>query len=170
MIIQMKSPSQYTIPIKQLPTTDDFETNVGIVVSNYYTEIAERLLSGCLNIISERPTIGHEVFRVMGTWEVPVVAKGLIESNRFGAIIALGCVIRGETSHYDYICLEVSRALMDITLQFTVPVGFGILTVDTYDQAIERSSLKQDDNNKGADAALAVIQSAYTIAGIRQDS
>jgi len=170
--MQSASEPQHNVPIEEYASVDDLEINAGIVVSNYYSQIAERLLTGCLDVLKPRPTVSYEVFRVMGTWEVPVVAKSLVETNRIGGIIALGCVIRGDTSHYDYICQETSRALMNIAMEFTIPVGFGILTVDTFEQALDRSGLgkKKTESNKGAEAALAVIQSAYSIAGIRQES
>jgi len=128
----------------------------GIVVSEYYPEISDRLLSGAVEVLRLH-SIKSEVYRVSGAWEVPFVTRVMVKSGKYRGIIALGCVIRGETSHFDYLCDHSARALMDISMEFTLPIGFGILTVENESQAIARSQLGPNARNKGAEAAEAVI-------------
>ncbi|MDE0310188.1 MAG: 6,7-dimethyl-8-ribityllumazine synthase [Acidiferrobacterales bacterium] len=129
----------------------------GIVVSNYYPAISDRLLSGALNVL-ESHSINSEVCHVDGAWEVPFVTRVMVGSGNYQGMIALGCVIRGETAHFDYLCDHSARALMDISMEFTIPVGFGILTVENEEQATARSQLRgRNPRNKGSEAAQAVI-------------
>ncbi len=128
----------------------------GIVVSEYYPEISDRLLSGALEILKLH-SIKSDVYRVGGAWEVPFVTRVKAKSGGYQGMIALGCVIRGETSHYDHLCDHSARALMDISMEFMIPIGFGILTVENEQQAVARSQLGPSARNKGAEAAEAVI-------------
>jgi 6,7-dimethyl-8-ribityllumazine synthase len=107
-----------------------------------------------------------EVVRVPGAFETPLAIKKLASSRRFQALIALGCVIRGATPHFDYVAGEASRGIANISLADEIPIGFGILTVDTIEQAIERAGTKA--GNKGADAALAAIQMATVLRQLEQ--
>ena len=166
----MQTSNDVEVRVEEESSHSAVAMNFGVVVSDYYTEIADGLLSGVLHKIKQHSNFTYEVVRVEGAWELPVVAKTLLESERFQGIVALGCVIRGETSHFDYICENCSRALMDISTKFTTPIGFGILTADNMNQAVARSRAEQLDLNKGAEAAVAVIRSAYAIASIRQES
>ncbi|MDY2617049.1 MAG: 6,7-dimethyl-8-ribityllumazine synthase, partial [Treponema succinifaciens] len=93
---------------------------------------------------------------VPGAFEIPVAAKKMAESKKYDAIICLGAVIRGATSHYDYVCAEVSKGIAQVSLQTGLPVMFGVLTTDTIDQAIERAGTKA--GNKGYDCALGAIE------------
>lgn len=128
----------------------------GVVVSEYYPEISDRLLSGALEVLKLH-SIKSDVYRVGGAWEVPFVTRMKAKSCGYQGMIALGCVIRGETSHYDHLCDHSARALMDISMEFTIPIGFGILTVENEQQAVARSQLGPNARNKGAEAAEAVI-------------
>jgi 6,7-dimethyl-8-ribityllumazine synthase len=107
-----------------------------------------------------------EVVRVPGAFETPLAIKKLAASRRYQALIALGCVIRGATAHFDYVAGEASRGISHVSLTEEIPVGFGILTVDTIEQAIERAGTK--GGNKGADAALAAIQMANVLRQLEQ--
>ena len=140
---------------------------LGIVVSDYYTSISEGLLSGAFDVLNQHNGVQSETVRVSGAWEIPLIVKIMAESGQFHGIIALGCVIRGETAHFDYICEQCSFALMNVGLDYGIPVGFGILTADTKDQAVYRSRRNQP-NNKGAEAAEAVMSSVDVIAKLRQ--
>ena len=131
-------------------SADQRMVRIGIVISDFYSDISDQLLAGALHILKKHPQIQYEVVRVAGTWEIPVLAKAMAQSGRFLGLIALGCVIRGETSHYDHLCQQSSSALMSISMEFTFPVGLGILTVEDMHQAKVRSNSKDFSKNKGA--------------------
>ena len=124
-----------------------------IVSANYYTEISRNLELGAINILRE---IGYEyeVINVPGCFEIPYLIKKNIDI--FNGFISLGCIIKGETYHFEVIANEVSRKIMDLSVDFNVPIGFGILTCYNLEQAKIRSDIKQ--KNKGQEAALACIQ------------
>ena len=150
-------------------SADHRMVRIGIVISDFYSDISDQLLAGALHILKKHPQIQYEVVRVAGTWEIPVLAKSMAQSGRFLGLIALGCVIRGETSHYDHLCQQSSSALMSISMEFTFPVGLGILTVEDMHQAKVRSNSKDFSKNKGAEAATAVIGAIYAVASVRQE-
>ncbi len=138
---------------------------IGIIVSRFNAPITENLLSGALKAFQENKVTSEntEVFFVPGAFEIPVVLKKLCRKNqenkKFDAFIAIGCVIKGETAHFDYICDSVSNSINRITCKYEVPVGFCVLTCYTAQQAYERSGMPPDaDNNKGYESALTVIQ------------
>ena len=148
------------------PMIEGDTVGIGIVVSDYYPDISKRLLSGALKVLKSSSRINTEVIRVEGAWEIPVVVGAMMQSNRFSGMVALGCVIRGETAHFDYLCDQCARALMDLSLKFMIPVGFGILTVESEDQAWERT---KQTRNKGAEAAVAVVRAIDAIAQASHD-
>ena len=131
---------------------------IGIVVSRFNDFISERLLQGALDCLLRHGVSEKEitVARVPGALEIPVAAQRLARSKRFDAVICVGCVIRGETSHYDQVCGEVARGVAAVALETGLPVTFGVLTTENLHQAIERAGAK--DGNKGWDAALAAIE------------
>jgi 6,7-dimethyl-8-ribityllumazine synthase len=130
----------------------------GIVVSRFNSMITERLLDGAKDcLIRHGAADGDlEVARVPGSWEIPLAVKWLADGRRHDAILALGCVIRGGTPHFDYVAAEVTKGSASVQLQTGVPVALGVLTTDTIEQAIERAGTKH--GNKGAEAALAAIE------------
>jgi len=130
----------------------------GIAVSRFNSFITERLLTAALDAL-ERAGAGSkdvEVVRVPGSFELPLTSKKLAQTGKYDALIAIGCVIRGETAHYDYVCSETSRGLQLAQMDTGVPVIFCVLTVDTLEQAIDRAGLK--GGNKGFEAGLAAIE------------
>jgi len=140
----------------------------GIVASRFNDFIVDRLLGAAIDTLTKHgvtPT-DIEVVRVPGAFETPLVIKRLAATRRFNALIALGCVIRGATPHFDYVAGEASRGIAQLSLAHDVPIGFGVLTVDTIEQAIERAGTK--GGNKGADAALAAIQMATLLKKMEQ--
>lgn len=143
--------------------------NIGIVISDYYKDISQGLLAGALSVLDGYSGIQYEVARVFGAWEIPLATQTMARTERFQGIIALGCVIRGETSHFDYLCQQCSSALMAISLDCNLPISFGVLTVETYGQAQRRSGTKDMSKNKGCEAATGVIGSLHTVAEIRQN-
>lgn len=125
-----------------------------IIISPYYDQVADFLKSGATKALAAAD-IDFDVVEVPGALEIPLAIKLAIESDKYELYIALGCVIRGETSHYDIVCNESARGLSMLSLAHNAPIGNGILTCDTRDQAIVRADPLQ--KNKGADAANAAI-------------
>jgi 6,7-dimethyl-8-ribityllumazine synthase len=132
----------------------------GVVVSRFNSFITERLLAAALDALERAGAADEqvEVLHVPGSFELPLAAKKLAASGRYGAIIAIGCVLRGETSHYDYVCSETARGLQLAQMDTGVPVIFCVLTCDTLEQAIDRAGL--NGGNKGWEAGLAAIEMA----------
>jgi 6,7-dimethyl-8-ribityllumazine synthase len=130
----------------------------GIVVSRFNSFITERLLSAAVDALERAGAVSKDVdvVRVPGAFELPLTSKKLAQTGKYDALIAIGCVIRGETAHYDYVCSETSRGLQLAQMDAGVPVIFCVLTVDTLEQAIDRAGLKS--GNKGFDAGLAAIE------------
>jgi 6,7-dimethyl-8-ribityllumazine synthase len=125
-----------------------------IVCSRFYPEIGEVLAKGAMTLLDEKGA-PHETIWVPGAFEVPAAIRFAISSGKYDGYVALGCVIRGETTHYDYVCGESARGLMDLCLQHQAAIGYGILTVETMEQAWERAYT--DRGNKGRDAAEACL-------------
>ncbi len=142
-------------------------TRFGIAVARFNSFISERLLEGALDALTRHgaDAANIEVVRVPGAFEMPLVLKAMAESKKYDALIALGCVIRGETPHFEYVAGECSRGVAQVSMQYHLPVGFGVLTVDTIEQAIERAGAKA--GNKGADAALTVIEMVNLLKKLR---
>jgi 6,7-dimethyl-8-ribityllumazine synthase len=132
----------------------------GIVVSRFNSFITERLLTAAVDALERAGAAGKDVdvVRVPGSFELPLTAKKLAATGRFDALIAIGCVIRGETSHYDYVCSETARGLQLAQMDTGVPIMFCVLTCDTLEQAIDRAGLK--GGNKGFEAGLGAIEMA----------
>lgn len=132
----------------------------GIVVSRFNSFITERLLAAALDALERAGAASKavDVVRVPGSFELPLVSKKLALSGQYDALIAIGCVIRGETSHYDYVCSETARGLQLAQMDSGVPIVFCVLTCDTLEQAIDRAGLK--GGNKGFEAGLAAIEMA----------
>jgi 6,7-dimethyl-8-ribityllumazine synthase len=128
-----------------------------IAVATFYDELAERLLSGAKGAF-EAEGAATEVFEVPGAYELPLAASYAAATGRFDGVACLGAVIRGETDHYDYVCAEAARGIMQVQLQTGVPCAFGVLTVENMDQALARSGGGKRD--QGRHAAEAVIRLA----------
>jgi 6,7-dimethyl-8-ribityllumazine synthase len=131
---------------------------IGIVLSRFNEFISGRLLEGALDALHK---LGGEdsdvsIFKVPGSFEVPGIAKKLARSKKYDGILCLGALIRGDTPHFDYLSAEVTKGLAQISMEEGIPVSFGILTVDTIEQGIERAGTKA--GNKGYDSAFALIE------------
>jgi 6,7-dimethyl-8-ribityllumazine synthase len=139
----------------------------GIVVSRFNSFITERLLAAALDALERAGAASDAVdaVRVPGSFELPLVSKKLALSGQYDALIAIGCVIRGETSHYDYVCSETARGLQLAQMDSGVPIIFCVLTCDTLEQAIDRAGLKS--GNKGFEAGLAAIEMAQLSCKLR---
>jgi len=133
----------------------------GIVVSRFNSFITERLLSGAVDALERAGAASKDVdvVRVPGSFELPLAAKKLAATGKYDALVAVGCVIRGETTHYDYVCSETSRGLQLAQMDTGVPIMFCVLTCDTLEQAIDRAGLK--GGNKGFEAGLAAIEMGH---------
>ncbi len=136
---------------------------IAFVVSRFNEFVCERLLDGALDSFSRLGGNDDEVtlLKVPGAFELPLAAKKLAESGKFDAIVCLGAVIRGETSHYDYVCSNASSGIAATSLETGVPVSFGLLTTETVEQAIERSGCKA--GNQGRHATECAIEMARLI-------
>jgi 6,7-dimethyl-8-ribityllumazine synthase len=131
-----------------------------IVVSRFNSFITERLLTAAVDALERAGAAGKDVdvARVPGAFELPLASKKLALTGKYDALIAIGCVIRGETSHYDYVCSETARGLQLAQMDTGVPIMFCVLTCDTLEQAIDRAGLK--GGNKGFEAGLGAIEMA----------
>ncbi len=128
-----------------------------IAVGRFYTDLAERLVSGAQRAFTEAGFAPAEVFEVPGAFELPLAALYLAESGRYAGVACLGAVIRGETDHYDYVCAEAARGIQDVQLRTGVPCAFGVLTVDNMDQALARAGGgKRDQGEHAAQAVMAL--------------
>ena len=139
----------------------DFSTPSGrfaVVASRFNGMVTEALLSGCRDAFHRHGVLAEnlDVAWVPGSFEAPLAARTLAETGKYAAVICLGCVIRGETGHYDHVAGQAAAGIMSASLATGVPVIFGILTTETVEQALNRSGLKA--GNKGAEAALAAIE------------
>ena len=124
-----------------------------IIVSNFYPNISKLLLDGAISKLKKNKILFFKIIKVPGTFEIPVVVANLI--NKYDAFIVLGCVIKGQTSHFHYLCSSVINALTSLSIEFKKPIGNGILTCNNKKQAITRANPKIKD--KGGDAAKAAI-------------
>ncbi|MGI8579327.1 MAG: 6,7-dimethyl-8-ribityllumazine synthase, partial [Solirubrobacteraceae bacterium] len=126
-----------------------------LVVGRFYEDLGKRLEAGARSVLEDAGAGEIDVFDVPGAYELPLAAKLAAESGRYAAVVCLGAVIRGETDHYDYVCAEAARGIQAVQLETLVPCGFGVLTVDTMEQAVARAG--GDTRDSGRHAAEAVL-------------
>jgi len=129
-----------------------------VTVGRFYEELAERLLAGATAALESGGARDVDVFDVPGAFELPLAASYAAGTGRYAGVVCLGAVIRGETDHYDFVCTEAARGVADVALRTGVPCGFGVLTVETMEQALARSGGGTRDT--GRDAANAVLRMA----------
>jgi 6,7-dimethyl-8-ribityllumazine synthase len=136
---------------------------IGVVVSRFNQFISERLLEGALDALQKLGADEKDisVYKVPGSFEIPVIVKKLVRAKRADGIVCLGALIRGDTPHFDFLSAEVTKGLAQIAMDEGVPVSFGILTVDTIEQGIERAGTKA--GNKGWDAVFSVVETLNLI-------
>jgi 6,7-dimethyl-8-ribityllumazine synthase len=138
---------------------------VAVVASRYHSEVIQALLDGACGVV--RAALGEgrvDVVPVPGAFELGLACQATARSGRYVAVVALGCVIRGDTPHFDYVCSEAARGVTLAALETGIPVGFGVVTVENAEQAWERAGGAA--GNKGAEAADAALQLAGTLAGV----
>ncbi len=137
-----------------------------LVVARFNEFITGRLVAGALDELTRHGADPQRITQVWvpGSWEIPLVAQRLAASGQFHAIIGLGCVIRGQTPHFEYVAAEVAKGIAQVALATGVPVTFGVITADSLEQAIDRAGAKT--GNKGADAARAAIEMANLLGAL----
>jgi 6,7-dimethyl-8-ribityllumazine synthase len=135
------------------------EKRVALCVARFYEDLAEKLESGARAALAEAGVESVDSFQVPGAFELPLIARYTAESGRYDAIICLGAVIKGETDHYEYVCGEAARGIQQVQLLTGVPCGFGVLTVQSMEQALDRVSggSKRDTGRQAAEAVLASL-------------
>jgi 6,7-dimethyl-8-ribityllumazine synthase len=143
--------------------------SVALCVARFYEELARKLESGAREVLAEAGIEEIDRFEVPGAFELPLAAKYAAQSGRYGAVICLGAVVRGETDHYQYVCSEAARGIQAVQLETGVPCGFGVLTVDSMEQALERvaGGSKRDTGRQAAEAVLASLAVKQQLAGRR---
>lgn len=141
---------------------------VGIVAARFNEFITSKLVGGALDGLKRHDVKEEDidVAWVPGAFEIPLIASKMAKSKKYDAVICVGAVIRGSTSHYDYVCSEVSKGIAQVSLASSVPVMFGVLTTDTIEQAIERAGTKS--GNKGFDCATGAIEMVNLLREIRK--
>ena len=134
------------------------EIKIGIVASRFNEFITSKLVGGAEDCLKRHGVSGDDITLAWGpgAYEIPLIAKKMSKSSKYDAVICLGAVIRGATSHYDYVCNEVSKGIAQVSLESEIPVLFGVLTTDSIEQAIERAGTKA--GNKGYDCAMSALE------------
>ena len=125
---------------------------IAVIASEYNSVIMDRLIAGAKRALNDHQPV---TIRVPGSFEIPLAVKRAAVSKKYDGVVALGCVLRGETSHFDYICSAVSHGLQQVALETGIPIGFGVLTLDTVQQAMDRSG---ESGNKGFEAATTALE------------
>ncbi len=145
---------------------DCSDLRVAVVASSWHTQVMDGLVAGSQRALDAYQVDAPELVRVPGSFELPVVAKALAERG-YDAVVALGVVIRGGTPHFDYVCAAATDGLSRAALDTGVPVGFGLLTCDTDEQALDRAGLEGSSEDKGYEATAAALVTATTLGSIR---
>ena len=131
---------------------------IAVVAARWNAEITDGLVEGAVRAFSRHGIEGAalDVFRVPGAFELPLASQRAARTGRYNAVVALGCVIRGDTPHFDYVCSEPTRGIGEVALQEDLPVAFGLLTTDNLQQSLDRSG--DNPENKGEEAALTILE------------
>ena len=150
--------------------TDVANHRYGLLLARFNSLIVERLLEGAVDTLKRHGAQDKNltIARVPGAYELPLAAQAMARSGRYDAVIALGCVIRGSTPHFDYVAGEAAKGLAQVQMAEDLPVSFGVLTTDSIEQAIERAGTKA--GNKGADAAMGAIEMVSLMRKLRAGS
>ena len=151
------------------PTSQPFDASdlrVAVVAASWHTQVMDGLVAGAERALAAYGISEPEVIRVPGTFELPVVAAALAEEG-YDAVVALGVVIRGGTPHFDYVCSAATEGLTRVSVEHAVPVGFGVLTCDTEQQALDRAGLEGSVEDKGWEATAAALDTARVLVARR---
>ena len=150
----------------QMDPFDASGLRVAVVAASWHTEVMDGLLAGAQRALAEHQVANALVVRVPGTFELPVIASALAVKG-YDAVVALGVVIRGGTPHFDYVCSAATDGLTRVALDHTVAVGFGVLTCDTDEQALDRAGLEGSHEDKGYEATAAALATARVVVEVR---
>lgn len=151
------------------PTSQPFDASglkVAVVAASWHTQVMDGLVAGAERALAAYGITEPEVLRVPGTFELPVVAAVLAQQG-YDAVVALGVVIRGGTPHFDYVCSAATDGLTQVSVAHAVPVGFGVLTCDTEEQALDRAGLDGSSEDKGWEATAAALDTARVVRAVR---
>jgi len=146
-------------------TFDASDLKVAVVAASWHVQVMDGLVAGAERALSAYGIEDPEIIRVPGTFELPVVAAALAREG-YDAVVALGVVIRGGTPHFDYVCSAATDGLTRVSVDHAMPVGFGVLTCDTDEQALDRAGLEGSSEDKGWEATAAALATARTLAGL----
>ncbi|MAT40580.1 MAG: 6,7-dimethyl-8-ribityllumazine synthase [Ectothiorhodospiraceae bacterium] len=144
------------------------EFKYGLIVSRFNDVITRRLLEGAIDCL-ERHGASEDQYEIIycpGAYELPLMARHVLDTEKYDALVCMGAVVRGDTPHFDYIAAEVTKGLAQLSLETRVPVSFGVLTTDNTQQALERAGLKQ--GNKGWEAALTAMEMVHVISRVKK--
>ena len=147
------------------PPVDSSDLRVAVVAASWHTEVMDGLLAGAERALADYSVSDPEIVRVPGTFELPVVASSLAQRG-YDVVVALGVVIRGGTPHFEYVCSAATDGLTRVALDHTVAVGFGVLTCDTEQQALDRAGLDGSQEDKGYEATTAALLTARTLRAV----
>jgi 6,7-dimethyl-8-ribityllumazine synthase len=145
---------------------DGHGLRVAVVATRWYPEVSDGLLAGAERALTECTVDDVSVVRVPGAFELPVMAKALVAQG-YDAVVALGVVVRGGTPHFEFVCRAAADGLARVALDTGVPVGFGLLTCETIDQALDRCGLPGSNEDKGREAAMAAVETALVLRTLR---
>lgn len=148
--------------------TDGSDLRVAVVAASWHDVVMDGLIAGARRALDAAGVTRIDLVRVPGSFELPIGA--LHAAERADAVVALGCVIRGGTPHFDYVCQAATQGLLDVSLRTGKPVGFGLLTCDTEQQALDRAGLEGSVEDKGAEAVEAAIATVQAVRGIRRSA
>jgi 6,7-dimethyl-8-ribityllumazine synthase len=143
------------------------DLRVAVVAAQWHAQVMDGLVDGALRALRELGIDEPTLLRVPGSWELPVVAKALA-GRGYDAVVALGVVIRGGTPHFDYVCQGVTHGLTQVSVDTGVPIGFGVLTCDTEQQALDRAGLEGSSEDKGHEAVTAAVATAATLRAVSE--
>jgi 6,7-dimethyl-8-ribityllumazine synthase len=146
---------------------DGHGLRVAVLAAQWHADITDALVAGAQRALAEARVEDVSVIRVPGAFELPVAAKALA-LQRYDAVVALGVVIRGGTPHFEYVCAAATDGLTRVAVDTSVPVGFGLLTCDTTEQALDRAGLPDSSEDKGQEAAMAAVETALLLRKIRR--
>ena len=151
------------------PTAQPYDASglrVAVVAATWHTQVMDGLVAGAERALAAYGITEPEVVRVPGTFELPVVAAALAREG-YDAVVALGVVIRGGTPHFDYVCSAATDGLTQVSVDHAIPVGFGVLTCDTEEQALDRAGLEGSAEDKGWEATAAALDTARVLGQVR---
>ncbi|MEU5644824.1 6,7-dimethyl-8-ribityllumazine synthase [Streptomyces milbemycinicus] len=149
----------------QLSAENGGDLRVAVVAAQWHAQVMDGLVDGARRALRELGIDEPTVLRVPGSWELPVAAKALADRG-FDAVVALGVVIRGGTPHFDYVCQGVTQGLTQVSVDTGVPIGFGVLTCDTEEQALDRAGLEGSNEDKGHEAVTAAVATVLTLRSV----